>query len=148
MAGSPPAGAPGRWVWSQLLRDVGAPAAVSEALLSDAGPADLDAAARFLADSGPRLIVIDDVDHGGWDAVELLALLAGRLVMSSTSVLATSSQQLGVGQEERLMPLSEAELSEAVGAEPQAGRALWLASAGLPGAAFAMVPQLAPVPAG
>jgi hypothetical protein len=135
-------------VWSQLLRDVGAPAAVSAALLGDAGPADLDAAVRYLADGGPRLILIDDLDQGGSDAVELLALLAGRLMMSSTSVVATSSRPLGVGSEERLMPLSEAELTEAVSAGPDVGHALWLASAGLPGAAFALLPRLAEVPDG
>jgi tetratricopeptide (TPR) repeat protein len=44
--------------------------------------------------------------------------------------------------------LSEAELTEAVEVGPEAGRALWIASGGLPGAAFALLPRLADVPGG
>ena len=103
---------------------------------------------RCLTDGGPRLIVIDDLDRGGSEAVALLALLEGRLVMSSTSVVTTASRPLGIGREERLRPLSEAELAEAADVGPAAGRALWIASAGWPAAAFALLPRLADAPDG
>jgi hypothetical protein len=69
LRGSPPAGQPGRLIWAQLLRDAGGPDELAAGLLrAEAGPLDLDSAARHLASAGPRLIVVDDLDRGGPEA--------------------------------------------------------------------------------
>jgi AAA domain-containing protein len=86
---SPAKGQPGRLVWAQLLRDTGAPDSLVAGLLADdPGPLDLDAAARRLVSLSPRLIVVDDVDHGGADAVEMLSVIGARCVTAPTAVTA------------------------------------------------------------
>jgi len=68
---SPAGGQLGRLVWAQLLRDAGAPDRLAAGLLdADAGPLDLDSAARHLVAGSARLIVVDDVDRGGPGAAE------------------------------------------------------------------------------
>jgi hypothetical protein len=92
LRGSPPAGQPGRLVWTQLLRDAGAPDELAAGLLDPrAGPLDLDSAARHLASAGPRLIVVDDMDRGGPEAVAMLSVVAARCAASGTVVIATSA---------------------------------------------------------
>jgi hypothetical protein len=82
---SPPQGQPGRLVWAQLLHDAGGPdSSVAGLLADDPGPLDLDAAARHLVSRSPRLIVVDDVDHGGADAAEMLSVVAARCVTAPT----------------------------------------------------------------
>ncbi|HZV08710.1 MAG TPA: ATP-binding protein, partial [Novosphingobium sp.] len=82
---SPAGGQPGRLVWAQLLRDTGAPDGLAAGLVADdAGPLDLDSAARHLVSGPARLIVVDDVDRGGPDAVEVLAVLAARCAAAGT----------------------------------------------------------------
>jgi hypothetical protein len=61
------------------LADVGAAQAAARLLEGGAGPLQLDRAARQLAAGSRRLLVVDDLDHGGSEAVEFLAVLAGRL---------------------------------------------------------------------
>jgi hypothetical protein len=143
--GSPPSGQPGRLVWAQLLRDAGKRDEVAAGLLgAKAGPLDLDSAARHLASAGPRLIVVDDVDRGGPEAVAMLSVVAARCVASGTAVIATSATPLGLPAELRLAGLSRADLAEAVG-EPgtESSHALWVASRGLPGAAVSLARELA-----
>jgi len=147
---SPPARHPGRLVWAQLLRDSGAPDDLAARLLGpDAGPLDLDTAARQLVSADPRLIVIDGVHHGGPDAAAMLSVVAARCAASATAVIATSSTPLGLPTELRLADLSEADLAEAVlaetggGLDAEAGHALWVASRGLPGAARSLARELA-----
>ena len=96
---------------------------------------DLDGAAVALCSGPRRLIVGDDLDRGGPDAV---AVLAGRVVAVPVAVLVTSQAPLGIGGEVWLGPLSPA----AIGAVPGETRhevrhALWVASRGLPGPARA-----------
>ena len=158
--GSPPAGQPGRLVWAQLLRDAGGPDELAAGLLETrAGPLGLDSAARCLTSKGPRLIVVDDVDRGGPDAAAMLSVVAARCAASATAVIATSATPLGLPGELRLAGLSQADLAEAVlagaGSEPGpdgvreagAGRALWVASRGLPGVALSLARELTGLPA-
>ncbi|HEY3683376.1 MAG TPA: ATP-binding protein [Streptosporangiaceae bacterium] len=141
---SPPESQPGRMVWAQLLRDTGAPAELTAALLADGtGPLDLDAAARHLASGPPRLVVVDDIDRGGPDAVEMLSVLAARCAAVRVAVIATSARPLGPRPELRLGGLREADLAAAVAtADADAGHALWLASRGLPGVARRLAGEL------
>jgi len=104
---SPPAGQPGRLVWAQLLRDVGAPDGLADGLLGGrAGPLDLDSAARYLVSGSARLIVVDDVDRGGPDAIEVLSVVAARCAAAPTAVIATATAPLALGAELRLGGLS------------------------------------------
>ena len=89
MRASPARGQHGRWVWAQLLNDLGDPDGEAARLLGAAPPFDLDAAARRLGSGARRVIVVDDIDRGGPQAIELLAMVAGRLVAASTAMVAT-----------------------------------------------------------
>ena len=133
---APARGQPGRLVWAQLLDEVGAGQAAARLLANAAGPLQLDRAARRLATGAGRLLVVDDLDHGGPEAVEFLAVLAARLTAGSTAVVVTTSEPLGLGSELRLAGLTEEELAAVVGSVPaDAVHALWVASRGLPGVA-------------
>ena len=135
----------GRLVWAQLLRDTGAPDRLAADLIGDdAGPLDLDSAARHLVSGSARLIVVDDVDRGGPDAVEVLAVVAARGGAAATAVIATAVAPLGLGPELRLGGLSEQDLAAALGGvDAEAGHALWVASRGLPGVARPLADELA-----
>jgi hypothetical protein len=141
---SPAEGQPGRLVWAQLLRDAGAPDGLAADLMDTAaGPLDLDSAARQLAAGPARLIVVDDVDRGGPEAVEVLAVLAARCAVAATAVIATAAAPLGLGPELRLGGLSEPDLAAALGGlDAEAGRALWMASRGRPGIARQLADEL------
>jgi tetratricopeptide (TPR) repeat protein len=150
--GSPPAGQPGRLVWTHLLRDAGAPDELAAGLLDPrAGPLDLDSAARHLAAAGPRLIVVDDMDRGGPEAAAMLSVVAARCAASGTAVIATSATPLGLPAELPLAGLSQADLAEALlsetGDEPgeEQGHALWVASRGRPGVARELARELAAI---
>jgi tetratricopeptide (TPR) repeat protein len=142
---SPPGGQQGRLVWAQLLRDAGAPDGLVARLLGDnAGPLDLDSAARHLVSGSPRLIAVDDIDRGGPAAVDVLSFVAARCAAAATAVIVTAAAPLGLGQELRLGGLSEEELVAALGGlDPEAGHALWVASRGLPGVAQPLAKELA-----
>jgi hypothetical protein len=141
---APARGRPGRLVWAQLLADVGAAQAAARLLDGGAGPLQLDRAARRLAAGTRQLVVVDDLDHGGREAVELLAVLAGRLAAGSTAVLVTSAEPLGLGRELYLGGLTEEEVAAVVGPLPADARhALWVASRGLPGVARSLAATLA-----
>jgi len=142
---SPALGQPGRLVWAQLLRDTGAPDDLAANLLGgDAGPLDLDSAARHLLIASPRLIVVDDVDRGGPDAVEVLSVVAARCAATATALIATAAAPLGLGPELRLGALSEQDLAAAMGVlDAEAGHALWVASRGRPGIARRLADELA-----
>jgi hypothetical protein len=142
---SPAEGQPGRLVWAQLLRDTGAPDGLAADLVNaGAGPLDLDSAARHLASGPARLIVVDDLDRGGPEAIEVLAVLAARTAAAATAVIATAAEPLGVGPELRLGGLSERDLAAALGGlDAGAGHALWMASRGRPGVARQLADELA-----
>ena len=141
---SPARGQPGRWAWAQLLRDIGVADDIAAGLLQVVGPFDLDNAARELASGTRRLVVVDDIDRGGLEAAELLAVVATRVAAGSTAVIATAGMPLGVGRELRLGGLNEDELSTVIGTvRPDARHALWLASRGLPGVARSLAGGLA-----
>ena len=142
--GAPALGQPGRLVWAQVLQDVGAPRDVAATLMSQAGSLDLDRAARELQGPPRRLILIDDLDRGGPDAVEMLAVLAPRLSTTPTAVVVTSGRPIGVSDEIRLHPLDENELATALipDCRDDVRRALWVASRGLPGPARSLAESL------
>jgi tetratricopeptide (TPR) repeat protein len=142
---SPAEGQPGRLVWGQLLRDTGAPADLAAGLLTnDADVMRLDSAARHLVSGSSRLIVIDDIDQGGPDAIGMLSVVAARAVAAPVALIVTAAEPLGLKQELRLGGLSEAELRAALGGlGADAGHALWLASRGLPGVALRLASELA-----
>ncbi|MEE6259784.1 ATP-binding protein [Plantactinospora sonchi] len=135
----------GRWLWTQVLGDLGGAAPPSGPEPSDPpAPDDLERAARVIADGGPRLIVVDDLDQAGTRAVAFLARLAARLASGATAVLATAAEPVATAAELRLRGLTEAELAELLpGLPADAVHALWLASAGLPGAAINLAGELA-----
>ncbi len=61
---------PGYRAWAQLLCDADAPAGLVEAISAEnASPLCLDEAAVQFVSGSLRLIVVDDVDRGGPDAV-------------------------------------------------------------------------------
>ena len=137
-------GQPGQLAWARLLADAGAPDDPAPQALGDAGPLALDAAARTLASGNRRLLVIDDIDHGGDEAQQVLQMVAARVAAAGTAVVVTSVLPLGVGPELRLGGLTEDELAEVLpGLAPQARHAVWLASGGLPGAALSLAADLA-----
>jgi tetratricopeptide (TPR) repeat protein len=147
LRGSPASGQPGRLVWGQLLRDAGAPDSVSDILLGDPSPLDLDRAALELTASPRRVIVVDDLDRGGEEAIAPLSVMAARLAAASAALIAGSSRPLGTGREIRVGPLSEDELDAVVGpATPETRHALWVACGGLPGPARTLAGELSELP--
>jgi tetratricopeptide (TPR) repeat protein len=146
---SPARGQPGRMVWAQLLHDVGAGEEDSRGLLDRGDSLAASAALRALIAGRRRLIVIDDIDIGGHDAVEVLALVASRVVVSSTVVVVSAETPLGVGRDLRLAGLAESELGEVIGDMPaEQRRAIWVASGGMPGTARMLAGQLDGLPPG
>ncbi len=146
---APSVGQPGRLLWSQLLRDVGAVDAMATRLLEGAQVLDLDDATRVLASSTPRLIVIDDIDRGGPECVEVLSVLASRLHSTCTAVLATTTAPLGVGIEVSLGPLGDEGLQVLLGEHgAELRHALGVASGGMPGIAVRLAAQIKALGAG
>ena len=147
VGGSPVRGRPGRLVWAGLLDDLGADTKVTGALLDDSGPLDTTMAVRLLIAGARRLIVVDDVDLGGQEAVDMLALVAARLLTCSTAVVATAATPLGLGRDLKLGGLSERDLAAVIGemaAEQQ--HAIWVVSWGMPGTARMLAGQIADLP--
>jgi hypothetical protein len=137
-------GQPGPLVWARLLRDAGAPDHLAARVLDRAGPLDLDAVARALAVESRRLLVIDDIDHGGPPALQVLRAVAGRAASSATGLVVVSVLPLGLGTELRLGGLSEEELAAVAPEVPRRARhGLWLASRGLPGVVRSLAAGLA-----
>ena len=137
-------GQPGPLAWARLLVDAGVPDDLASRVLGDPGPQALDSIARLLGSGNRRLLVIDDIDHGGAAALQVLQMVAARAAVTSTVVVVTSVQPVGVGTELRLGGLSEDELATMLpGLAPQARHAVWLASGGLPGVAQSLAADLA-----
>jgi hypothetical protein len=136
-------GQPGPLAWAQLLRDAGAPDDLASRLLGDAGPLELDSVARVLGSGTRRLLVIDDIDHGGPAALQVLQVVAARAAATSTAVVVTSLLPPGAGTELRLGGLTADELAAVLpDLGPQARHAVWLASGGLPGVARSLAADL------
>ncbi|MHB8467826.1 MAG: AAA family ATPase [Acidimicrobiales bacterium] len=136
---SPLAGQPPRLVWAQLLRDAGASDELAARVLHDPAPFDLDSAARHLALGDHRLLVVEDVDNGGSEAIEMLALMAARVASGSTAVIASATRSLGIGRELLVGGLDEAEFAVLVPElEAPIARALWAACRGLPGVGLSL----------
>jgi tetratricopeptide (TPR) repeat protein len=144
---APAPGQPGRLVWATVLRDLATGGDGCDALvatiLGQPGPLDLDAAARALVAGDRRLIVVDDLDAGGPDAIELLSFVAARAPAGGTGLLVAARTSPGFGAEVRLGGLAERELPAALGdaADHLSGdvlHALWVASRGFPGVARAL----------
>jgi hypothetical protein len=134
----------GGLAWARLLADAGVPDDLAARVLSDAGPLALDGIVRVLGSGNRRLLVIDDIDHGGTAAAHVLQMVAARAAASSTAVVVTSVLPLGVGTELRLSGLSADELATVLpDLAPQARHGVWLASGGLPGAALSLAADLA-----
>jgi hypothetical protein len=131
-------------VWAQLLRDAGAPEDLASRLLGGAGPLDLDTVASALVSGDRRLLVIDDIDFGGAEALRVLRAVAARAASGSTAMVVTSVLPTGVGTELRVGGLSEDELAAMLpGLTPGARHGVWLASGGLPGVARSLAAELA-----
>src|SRR2546421_8885985 len=97
LGASPVRGQPGRLVWAQLLHDAGAAEEDSRGLLDRGDLLAASAALRALTAGRRRLIVIDDIDTGGHDAVGGVAPVAARGVGSSTPVRAAAGKPAGGG---------------------------------------------------
>jgi hypothetical protein len=83
-SGRHPRVGPGPPALAQMLRDTGAPDGLVAGLLADdAGPLDLDSAARHLISGPPRLIVVDDVDRGGADGDVTRARVLAKLARAN-----------------------------------------------------------------
>jgi hypothetical protein len=137
-------GQPGRLAWARLLADAGAPGDLAARVLGDADPLELDRAARVLGGGNRRLLVIDDIDHGGPEDLQLLQMVAARAAAANTAVVVTSVLPPGVGTQLRLTGLSEDELAAVLpGLGPEARHGVWLASGGLPGVARSLAADLA-----
>ena len=137
-------GGPDTQIWAQILRDVGADELAARLVQpTDAASLDSDAMARAVASTHPRLLFIDDIDHGEPSAAQVLAMVATRAAGHPLAVIATSVLSIGVGVELALEGLSEDELSamlpDLTGPEC---RAVWQASRGLPGIARALAANL------
>jgi len=134
----------GPLAWARLLADAGVPDDLASRVLGDPGPQALDGVARLLGSGDRRLLVIDDIEHGGPAALQVLQMVAARAAVTSTAVVVTSVLPVGVGTELRLGGLTEDELATMLpGLAAQARRAVWLASGGLPGAAQSLAADLA-----
>jgi tetratricopeptide (TPR) repeat protein len=137
-------GQPGQLAWARLLADTGVADDLAARALGDMGPQALDSVARALGSGNRRLLVIDDIDHGGAAALQVLQMVAARAAVTSTAVVVTSVLPVGVGTELRLGGLSEDELATVLpDLELQARHAVWLASGGLPGIAQSLAADLA-----
>jgi len=143
---APARGQAGRLVWVQLLRAMPGQEALAGRLLDEPSLLELDSAARELASGDRQLILVDDVDKGGPQAVELLSILATRLPATSTAVIATTSTPLGLGADLGLAALNEADMAAiAPGLSQDAQHALWVASHGLPGLVHVLTMELAEI---
>src|SRR5262249_56635596 len=100
-------GQPGRLGWARLLADAGAPGDLAARVLGDAGPLALDRAARILGGGNRRLLVIDDIDHGGAEELQVLQMVAARAATASTAVVVTYVLTQGVGTQLRLTGISQ-----------------------------------------
>lgn len=142
---SPPEVQPGRMAWAQLLRDAEAPSSLVVAILTEnVSPLSLDDAAMYLASGSLRLVVVDDIDRGGPDAIGMLSMVAARCATARVAVIATATRPLGLRPELRLGGLSEADLATMVGVlDLEVNHALRLASQGLPGVARQLAGSLA-----
>jgi tetratricopeptide (TPR) repeat protein len=137
-------GQPGELAWGRLLTDAGAPGDLVSRVLGDPGPLALDSAARLLSSGNRRLLVIDDIDQGGAGALRLLEMVAARVAADGTAVVVTSVLPVGVGTQLPLTGLSEDELAAVLpGLAPPDRHGVWLAAAGLPGAAKSLAADLA-----
>jgi tetratricopeptide (TPR) repeat protein len=149
LAGAPVPGRPGRLVWAQLLREAGASEDVTSAFLARDAPLEMSPEVASLVASEPRLIVIDDLDVGGHDALHVLTVLAARLVASATAIVVTTNAPIGTGSQLVLRGLPAEDLATVIGqigAEQQ--QAVWVSSRGMPGAARALAGQLSDLPPG
>jgi AAA ATPase domain len=137
----------GQWLLVQLLRDVDAPGDLIERLQREPGPRDLDLAVELLCSGPARLIVLDDVERGGSEALDLVGALAGRAVSGCTAVVATAVGPLGVGTELSMAPLGPEQIGLVVGEDrPDVQLALWAASGGRPGSAVDLARTIAELP--
>jgi hypothetical protein len=135
---------PGLLVWARFVRHPGPPDDLLSRLSGEPGPLDLDTAARELAAGSLRLLLIDDIEHGGEEALRMLRAVAARVGASTTALIVASVVPPGLGTELRLSGLSESELAAVVPeVPPEARHAVWLASRGLPGVARSLAAELA-----
>src|SRR5215831_6838028 len=62
-------------------------------------PIGKDEATLVLAATGPRVVLVDDVDRGGAGAREVMSILAAGAGAAPVAVIATSCPPLGIGTE-------------------------------------------------
>jgi tetratricopeptide (TPR) repeat protein len=149
LAAAPIPGRPGRLVWAQLLRESGASEGATSAFLAREAALEMSPEVGGLVASEPRLIVIDDLDVGGHEALHVLTELAARLVASATAIAVTTKAPISVGSELVLSGLSADELATVVGEiGDEQQHAVWVASRGMPGAGRTLAGQLSDLPHG
>ena len=149
LATSVAGGQPGRGPWVQLLADTGATAASLHVLRCGEDSVAISTVLGELVTTTPRLVVLDDIDLGGPDGFEVLALLSTRLVAASTAVVVTSSRPLGLGRQLDLTGLAEPDLTAVLpGVDPAHRHPIWVVSKGLPGVARHLAKSLRDLPEG
>jgi hypothetical protein len=108
--------------------------------------ADGPETAEAAAETGPRLLLIDDIDRSADQPVhtsQLVALLTSHPPTSAVGVIATARAPVGLPPELRLPGLTEPELYQLLPTLPATGiHAVWLASGGRPGLAISLAGQL------
>jgi hypothetical protein len=91
------------------------------------------------AADGPRLLLVDDLDHVDSHAAELLV----RMLPAGITLLATARGSIAQAAELRLRALTEAEMADVLPQLPaDAVHGLWLLSAGLPAHACALADEM------
>jgi tetratricopeptide (TPR) repeat protein len=101
--------------------------------------ADLGTTGLATMGDGPRLLLVDDLDHAAPQAAELLE----RARSAGLTLLATAQGWVGPTAELRLRALTEAELAQAMPELPaDAAHGVWLLSSGLAGHARALADEL------
>jgi hypothetical protein len=84
-------GQPGQLAWARLPADAGVLDDLAPRVLGDLDPLALGSVARMLGSGNRRLLVIDDIDHGGAAALHVLQTVAARAPVTSTADLVTAA---------------------------------------------------------
>ncbi len=132
---------------SHLRHELGALADDDLDDLDDSGRGlDVDEPERFasaLVTEAPGLLVIDNADAGGPQAIRVLSALASRSAASATAVLACATNGIGIGPELHVTPLARSDHDILFARlSPAARDALWVGSLGIPGVALMLAAVL------
>ena len=139
---------PRSFVWAQVVLEAGGDEQLATEVTARPSGAAVEQVLALLAADPPTVVVVDGiagqperreprpahVPHE--DGLELLVELAARLPSTSSFLLLTATQSLGVGTEVRLGPLGPDDFAALFPGMPaEVRQAVWIASRGLPGVA-------------